>query len=74
MRQTVTSPRLPERTSFTDEGDLNWSIQPRNSGEKLTKAGKIMEAHTADLDDSEGAAGGRGGILTCDDLVQQEKG
>ena len=63
MRQTVTSPGLPGRTSFTDEGDLNWSIQ-------LTKAGKIMEAHTADLDDSEGAAGGRGGILTCDDFVQ----
>lgn len=33
-----------------------------------------MEAHTADIDESEGAAGGRGGILTCDDLMQQEKG
>lgn len=64
VRQTVTSPRLPGWTNFTGEGGLNWSILPRNNGEKLTKAEKIIEVHIADLDDSEGAAGGRGGILT----------
>lgn len=58
MRQTVTSPGLPGWTSFTGEGDMNRSILPRNSGEKLTKSEKITETHTADLDDSEGAAGG----------------
>lgn len=54
----MTSPGLPGWTSFTGEGDMNRSILPRNSGEKLTKSEKITETHTADLDDSEGAAGG----------------